>query len=463
MPTTVGAAARAADVVEKQVRRARVDADTCSLNASLLRRKISSLADFHLRHWKPRSVSLREMQSTYGGLAGWGRTRFQIVDGALHYPDLKHNTFGCVLRRTPILAWALLELLERHPKLPDVDVPVNCRDKPGSELRPRRAPILAFSYTTGRGFSDVPLPDYTYWGLPYADLPPWPAWLKSMEEPQYAWGAKRDSIIWVGSPTNPLRSAFAKCAAAELGSTLVHRMPNKDQMHELAWRCKRGAPGTPCATKPDQWTPLEEQCRHRYILHMPGISDWLEHFKHQLACGSVNIFLGRRPNHRALPDGAAPARAAGVSAPRSFEHFDFSGPLLREGEGFIFVPLSGSGGGACKQLRATLRELDKSPAKAQCIARRGQQLAAELAMPRVYDYMASLLTGASLRQQAGVAKAAAKAERSRRVTKANFFSFVPPAKRPWMEHIFRQWHSDRFNATPLLPPRAEETASGLFH
>ena len=242
MPTTVGAAARAADVVEKQVRRARVDADTCSLNASLLRRKISSLADFHLRHWKPRSVSLREMQSTYGGLAGWGRTRFQIVDGALHYPDLKHNTFGCVLRRTPILAWALLELLERHPKLPDVDVPVNCRDKPGSELRPRRAPILAFSYTTGRGFSDVPLPDYTYWGLPYADLPPWPAWLKSMEEPQYAWGAKRDSIIWVGSPTNPLRSAFAKCAAAELGSTLVHRMPNKDQMHELAWRCSRARP-----------------------------------------------------------------------------------------------------------------------------------------------------------------------------------------------------------------------------
>ena len=84
-------------------------------------------------------------------------------------------------------------------------------------------------------------------------------------------------------------------------------------------------------------------------------------------------------------------------------------------------------------------------------------------MPRVYDYMASLLTGAALRQQAGVAKAAAKAERSRRVTKANFFAFVPPAKRPWMEHIFRQWHSDRFNATPLLPPRAEETASGLFH
>ena len=47
--------------------------------------------------------------------------------------------------------------------------------------------------------------------------------------------------------------------------------------------------------------------------------------------------------------------------------------------------------------------------------------------------MLELLTGASLRQQAGVAKAAAKAERSRRVTKAHFFSFVPPAQRPWPE------------------------------
>ena len=28
------------------------------------------------------------------------------------------------------------------------------------------------------------------------------------------------------------------------------------------------------------------------FLGLAGISDWLEHFKHQLACGSVNIFIG---------------------------------------------------------------------------------------------------------------------------------------------------------------------------
>ena len=36
---------------------------------------------------------------------------------------------GCVLRRTPILAWALLDTLERHPSLPDVSVLFNwCAD-----------------------------------------------------------------------------------------------------------------------------------------------------------------------------------------------------------------------------------------------------------------------------------------------------------------------------------------------
>ena len=35
----------------------------------------------------------------------------------------------------PILAWALLELLQRQPNLPDVDINMNCRDKPGSSRR----------------------------------------------------------------------------------------------------------------------------------------------------------------------------------------------------------------------------------------------------------------------------------------------------------------------------------------
>ena len=50
---------------------------------------------------------------------------------------------GCVLRRTPILAWALLSMLERHPDVPDVAVMFNCRDKPTYWLHD-----VAFRYQT---------------------------------------------------------------------------------------------------------------------------------------------------------------------------------------------------------------------------------------------------------------------------------------------------------------------------
>ena len=47
---------------------------------------------------------------------------------------------------------------------------------------------------------------------------------------------KLDQMIWVGSPTHPLRQAFQRCATDFFGERLVHRMPKKDPMHELAWR-----------------------------------------------------------------------------------------------------------------------------------------------------------------------------------------------------------------------------------
>ena len=269
-------------------------------------------------------------------------------------------------------------------------------------------------------------------------------------------------MIWVGSPTNPLREAFQKCAGSTFGARLVHRMPNKEQMHTLAWRCPpgksafiAGAWREPCQAKPEGWTPLEEQCKYRYILHLPGISDWLEHFKHQLACGSVNIFIGRRPRHRAAFD------TEKLKPPISFEHYDFTGPLLQEGETYLFVPATAST--VCERLQATITQLEQVPLRAECVARRGQELAASLSMPRVYTYLAEVLNEASRRQKPEVARRVVAKENSRLVTKANFFSFVPSAKRPWMEHVFVPWHANAFNATPLLPPRGEETASGLFH
>ena len=155
---------------------------SCGFNRTMAAERLAALPAHFLRHWADRSIGLGQMQLSYNSLAGWGRTRFQVVDGKLYYPDLKHNTFGCVLRRTPILAWALLEMLDRHA-LADVDIPFNCRDKPGNRVaqrlvddggttsrrgikRGKETLPLAFSYTTGAMYTDIPLPDYTYWVRP---------------------------------------------------------------------------------------------------------------------------------------------------------------------------------------------------------------------------------------------------------------------------------------------------------
>ena len=86
-----------------------------------------------------------------------------------------------------------------------------------------------------------------------------------------------------------------------------------------------------------------------------------------------------------------------------------------------------------------------------------------MSMDRVYDYMSGILSRASRRQQVDVAKRVVQAERSRIVTRQNFFSFIPLSKRPWMEHMFVPWHRGSFNETPLLPPLGTEEASGLFN
>ena len=76
---------------------------------------------------------------------------------------------------------------------------------------------------------------------------------------------------------------------------------------------------------------LDDDLLRPFDQNYNGISDWLEHLKHQLACGSVNIFIGDRQRR------GAPRRGRAIGPPRSFSHFDFSGPLLREGVHFMYV------------------------------------------------------------------------------------------------------------------------------
>ena len=67
------------------------------------------------------------------------------------------------------------------------------------------------------------------WGLPYADLPPWSKWLDFTGRPANAWEQKLNQMIWVGSPTNPLRQVCG-CTALSREQRARSRLPVRTEM-----------------------------------------------------------------------------------------------------------------------------------------------------------------------------------------------------------------------------------------
>lgn len=112
------------------------------------------------------SVSLSDTDRAYGSLPKYARARYQIVGGQLWSVPA-----SCVYRRDETTAWALLQLLARYPRLPDVDIVLNCRDGPLIPWRRRRrrswhgVPVV-LSYSTTSQHEEIAFPDYTLWGLP---------------------------------------------------------------------------------------------------------------------------------------------------------------------------------------------------------------------------------------------------------------------------------------------------------
>ena len=480
------------------------------INATAVSVGLARLPAHWLRQFAPQSVGVPQERTTYSGLKGWGRTRFIIRRGRLLYAPTPPN--GCVLRRTPILAWALLEALERHPTLPDVSVAFNCeataqitehpstpsafrlsvlkdarvrtpaltgRDKPtywypdgpqpqGNYEKATTATskdgmaALVFSYTTGHTFSDVPLPDATFYGLPYARIPPWSQWLESLNDGRggVSWASKLDKMLWVGTTgvgngklgfsSHPLRARFARCGPQTFGERLVVHSVAKESVDSLAWKqppCPASAPkvgaGACVDELPRSWITLREQCKHKIIVHLPGVSDWLEHFKHQLSCGSLNIYVTEERD-ASQHDLRKEGEVRPPLVPPLFEHFDWWAPLLQAGVHYVHIQIpKRQPGQVCAALQAALAELDASPGRAQCIAERGQQLARSLTMDKVHDYLANVLRGAAAVQRPEVVRrhSDAMATSPSVVTKRNLLRHVSESTRPWIEHLFLPWHN----------------------
>ena len=283
-----------------------------------------------------------------------------------------------------------------------------------------------------------------------------------------------------------LALALAPALALTPDPTLTLTLPQgvaKEDVDFLAWKCPPGA----CDKRPARWITLEEQCRYRIIIHLPGVSDWLEHFKHQLSCGALNVFITEERESRRRD----PRREAEFSPslePPLFEHFDWWAPLLRAGEHYVHVQVKrrkGRSPAVCEALQTALAALEKEPGRDRCIAKRGQQLARSLTMDRVYGYMGAVLRRAAAAQLPEVVSKQLEhlqggASRSRNplrklisptgtpnaatrvVTKRDLLRHVSDSTRPWIEHVFLPANAPHMNLTSRAAATSATNAAPSF-
>ena len=231
-----------------------------------------------------RSVSLADTDAVYAKIPPYARARFVLSQGKLWKAQAR-----CVYRRDEVTAWALVQLLERYPNLPDFDVVLNCRDgpllpKPRNQDRKGVPLVLSYSATPKQAevafpvtarLCPPPLParctaylaadlvlirhsqDYTFWGLP-GKLKPW-AQLRVdlLHRAHRPWDARMPTAIATGVVNayhNSLgvraRQAMLKCTQGEHADTRLDV-----RYHELYFQ---------------RYYSTEEHCAHKYILLAPG-------------------------------------------------------------------------------------------------------------------------------------------------------------------------------------------------
>ena len=341
-----------------------------------------------------KSVSLADSDAAYGSLPPYARARFFLSNGVLYKADAR-----CVYRRDEVTAWALVQLLERYPSLPDFDIVLNCRD--GPLLRrpnPRERPgPLVISYSATGMNAEIAFPDYTLWGLP-GKIKPWAQLrLDLLHRAQVPFARRPPRLIATGvindyhsSPGVHARQALMKCAARTSGAAGVGG--GARQIRDAASARLQGRLDIRYHSLYfERFYSTEEHCAYRYILLAPGShAVWLDHMKQKLLCGSLVLLLEPSP------------RVA-----QSRFQYDVLTRLLVPGVHYVSIPmpdLSNSLPTAKRaegerllyeRVHANLDWADANPTAAETIARNGKALVRDaLTMDAIYAYMAAVLTKA---------------------------------------------------------------------
>lgn len=367
----------------------------------------------------PGTVSLAATNEAWLAIPPYARARFQIVNGTLYKAPAR-----CVYRRDETMAWALLQMIERHPDQPDTDVVFNCRD--GPLLRRRWASKsgqrpMVFTFSTDDDHAELAFPDYTLWGLP-GKLKPWAQLrLDLLHRAQLPW-AERDPRLFASGVVNSYHASVGVRTRERLWQCSGHPRLSL-HFHRLYY---------------ERFYSTEEHCAHRYVLLAPGShAPWLDHMKQKMLCGSLVFFLEADEGQtlqqqRPRPfcgDDDADATAATTDRGRRLQRrrrqrlqqqeqrqqrrqqpqtpqlqqrrcmrrpqYDVLTRLLVPGVHYVSVPLPPPERNICTALAEAVSWADAHPRTARAIARAGRALVRdEMSMRQIYGYMSEALRGA---------------------------------------------------------------------
>jgi len=383
-----------------------------------------------LSPWRGTVGLLSAMErSFWGGLRPWCRVFACVVNGELHVRALEAKTRDgklCApesihIQRAAAALIGLANTLRRFP-IPDVCVMLSCQDRPiqiarpyGSKLNPSSTPPLAFAYMSSADHFDVPWPDYLFAGMPSKHIGPWD--VASAQIQKYSdsipFMQRRPLQLYAQAPQKQL--ALDTLAQSRLDRSVKppahygYHPLRLDFTNQCVRNCSRAAQhlflevqasqilSGKLGLKPNEITGahLGAKCAYQSILVMNGRSAWLDHFPHDLSCGSAVVQVIDRS--RPLDDGHHDSEPV----------YAFYSHLLSPGQHYLRIdadhametePL-------CEALADVQHLLRRNPALAECIGSSGQEVMRWLTADRVYEYQAKMLARISEMQAESVHRA----------------------------------------------------------
>ena len=301
---------------------------------------------------------------------------------------------------------------------------LSCQDRPiqiakfyGGRLNPRATPPLAFAYMSSRDHFDVPWPDYLFAGMPGKHIGPWE--IASAQIQSYSdrtpFLQRHPHQLYAQAPQD--EKNLDQLARSRLDSNVMP--PGHYGYHPLRMdfelqcvrNCSRAARHLFVETqagpllsdklglKTNEITGahLGAKCAYQSILVMNGRSAWLDHFPHDLSCGSAVVHVIDRS--RPLDDGHRDHEPV----------YAFYSHLLSPGQHYLRIDADHAmkAEPLCEAIADVQHLLWRNRALAECIGSSGQRVMRWLTADRVYEYQAKLLTRVSEMQAESAGRAQA--------------------------------------------------------